>query len=390
MSNHDTLTVQEADSLNSLIPVQDDENGKLTVHLVKKTTDASVNNTESGSYFIYKPGYDDAGIHLFAVSLADGKGNKRIDTLVVLVMNTNRPPVVQNHLADKTISLNGPALNLPLDLVFMDPDGDAMQYAFAGDVNPKAKVFVDGAGILSVIPMDTGRINLAFMATDIYGASGYDTLHLYIRNNMVPIATTIPDVVIDKGKSRTLDLNNYFNDGDGDALTYSAALDSAGSASLQVDGSQLIMNGLKPGISLVTITADDGVGGAVNKSFILFVLDSKGASDDSYHIRVAPNPVHGLANIFFQLDKENKVKIELLGVNGALRAIIYNGTRPAGYQFIPVNFSRYETGNYMKFTLAIRLRLFRFKIVIRFPFLFKKTVPICRDCFFALSESEYI
>ena len=353
LSNHDTLTVQEADSLNSLIPAQDDENGKVTVRLVKKTKDASVNNTDTGSYFMYKPGYDDAGVHLFEVSLADGKGNKRIDTLVVLVMNTNRPPVVMNHMADKTISLNGPALNLPLDLVFTDPDGDAMQYAFAGDVNPKAKVFVDGAGILSVIPMDTGRINLAFMATDIYGASGYDTLHLYIRNNMLPLATTIPDVVIDKGKSRTLDLSNYFTDGDGDVLTYSAALDSAGSASLQVDGSQLVMNGLKPGISLVTITADDGVGGTVNKSFILFVLDTKGASDDSYHIRVAPNPVHGLANIFFQLDKENKVKIELLGVNGALRAIIYNGTRPAGYQFIPVNFSRYETGNYMlKFTIG--------------------------------------
>ncbi len=67
--------------------------------------------------------------------------------------------------------------------------------------NPMVKVFVDPAGVLSVIPIDTGHINLPFMATDIYGESGYDTLHLKIRNNTPPVATDIPDVVIDKGSS---------------------------------------------------------------------------------------------------------------------------------------------------------------------------------------------
>jgi subtilisin family serine protease len=352
LSNHDTLTVHEADTLNSLIPATDDNKGMVTIKLISKDKAASVNNTVTGSYFLYKPGYEDAGIHNFIISLSDSKGNKRIDSLTVVVLNTNRPPVVIKHMADRTISLTGPALNLPLDKVFMDPDGDVLQYSFAGEPNPFAKVFIDPSGVISVIPMDTGRIKLVFMANDNNGGICYDTLHLYIRNNTAPVATTIPDVIIDKGSSRSLDLSNYFSDADGDVLTYTASLDSVGSASLDVNGSDLTINGIKPGISLVTVVANDGAGGKVDKSFILFVLDSKGAEDDTYHIRVTPNPVHAFANIFFRLDSEKKVKIELIGVNGVLRAIIFNGNRSAGYQYIPYNFSHLQTGSYtLKFTI---------------------------------------
>jgi len=352
LTNHDTLRVNEGDTLNTLIPAQDDGNGKITIRLLTQNKAASISIKDSGSYFIYRPGYDDAGIHHFAIILTDQNGNKRNDTLLVWVLNTNRAPVVIKHMADRIISLNGPALNIPLDKVFSDPDGDTLQYGFAGQANPMVKVFVDPAGVLSVIPMDIGHIDLPFMATDIYGASGYDTLHLKIRNNTAPVATDIPDVVIDKGGSHMLDLSKYFSDADGDLLTYSATLDSAGSATLDLEGSKLNINGIKPGISLATITADDGAGGMVTKSFILIVLDSKGATDDTYHIRVTPNPVRGMAHIYFQLDKERNVKIELVGVDGRFRAEIFNGTRQAGYQYIPYNFSYLRTGSYtLKFTI---------------------------------------
>jgi Secretion system C-terminal sorting domain len=352
LTNHDTLRVQEADTLNSQLPVMDDGMGKVIIKLLTKNSKASIRNTDTANYFIYRPGYDDAGVQLFAISLTDVNGNKRIDTLIVLVLNTDRPPVVIKHMANRTISLTGPALNIPLDSVFMDPDGDVLQYGFAGQANPMVKVFVDPTGVLSVIPMDTGHINLPFIATDIYGESGYDTLHLRIRNNTAPVATDIPDVVIDKGTYDILDLSKYFSDADGDILTYSTALDSVGSANMQVEGSKVNIYGIKPGMSLATITANDGAGGIVTKSFILIVLDSKGATDDPYHIRVTPNPVHGTAHIYFQLSKESKVKIELVDVNGKVRGIVFNGTRQAGYQYIPYNFSYLQTGAYtLKFTI---------------------------------------
>ena len=159
---------------------------------------------------------------------------------------------------------------------------------------------------------------------------------------------------MEKGKTYLLDLSNYFTDEDaGDILSYTASLDSVGSASLEINGSELVIHGLKPGISLVTINASDGSGGTVSKSFILFVLDSKGATEDKYHIRVVPNPIHGIANVFLKLEEEKKVKIELVGTDGTLRGVLYEGTRSAGSQHIPINLYRYQTGNYMlKFTIG--------------------------------------
>ncbi|HEX3767435.1 MAG TPA: hypothetical protein VHT72_03625, partial [Puia sp.] len=357
LTNHDTLIVHEGDTLNAMIPAQDDEDGKITIRLISKIKSASVTNTDSGSYFHYRPGYDDAGIHLFPVSLIDHNKNKRTDTIIVSVLNTNRAPIVIKHLKDRTISLTGPSLSLGLDSVFSDPDGDHLQYSFAGETNPMVKVFVKPSGETGIIQEDTGRIQIPFMAQDSLGSVAYDTLHLHIINNKAPNAKDMSDVVMDMGTSRMLDLSNWFSDPENDVLSYSAAIDTAGYAIMQTNGSDLLIKALKPGTSLVTVTARDGYGGTVRKSFILIILNDKGALGQDYHIRIAPNPIFGISNIYFQLEKTEKVKIELLGTDGTLRAIIYNGTRSQGYQYLPYNFAHLQTGNYMvKFTIGEDVR----------------------------------
>src|SRR5258706_15406329 len=126
------------------------------------------------------------------------------------------------------------------------------------------------------------------MASDADSAGCYDTLHLLIINNKAPEAKDIPDVVMDKGTSRLLDLSSWFTDADNDPLTYSATIDTAGYAIMQTNGSGLTIYALKPGTSLVTVTASDGYGGTVRKSFILIILSDKGAVGEDYHIRIAP------------------------------------------------------------------------------------------------------
>ena len=167
----------------------------------------------------------------------------------------------------------------------------------------------------------------------------------------------MPDVVMDKGTSRLLDLSNWFSDFENDVLSYSVIIDTAGYALMHTNRSDLTIQALKPGTSLVTVTASDGYGGTVQKSFILIILNDKGALGQDYHLRIAPNPVFGISNIFFQLDKTEKVKIEILGTDGTLRAIVYNGTRSSGYQYLPYNFAHLPTGNYMvKFTIGDDVR----------------------------------
>jgi subtilisin family serine protease len=359
ISNHDTLTVQEADSLNSLIAATDDGGGKITITLVTKVPAASITTNDQGNFFNYTPGYDDAGLHYFAISLADGFGNKRNDTLLVMVLNTNRPPIVVNHLKDRNISLKGPAITLSLDSVFTDPDGDAIQYSYAGDPNPQVKVFVNPDGQSGIIPQDTGKATLVFRATDINGGMGYDTLNLNIKNNTAPVASAIPWVMVDKGSTTILDLSKYFSDEDpGDVLTYTATMDSTGYATLEIVGSDLVINGLKEGNRLITVTADDGNGGTVSKSFILMINNHHGDNGYDYHIRVSPNPIHGLAYASFQLDKQRKVKIELVGIDGKPKGSLFEGNRSAGYQTVLINLYRYPNGNYyLKFNFDGEIRV---------------------------------
>jgi subtilisin family serine protease len=353
LTNHDTLRVNEGDTLNALIPAADDGGGLVTVNLITIDTAAKVNNTANGSYFFYTPGYFDAGIHYFVISLVDDQGNKRTDSLIVVVSNTNRPPYVYHHLASRTISLQGPALIISMDTVFTDPDGDTLHYSFSGPNNTTVKTYVDTTGQTSIIPLDTGTVYLVFEATDPYGASAWDTLQLTVKHNSPPVGTDMPEVVIDKATSRTIELSRYFSDPDSlDQLTYTAKLDSSTFATLLVNGTELTITGINAGNCVVTVTASDGNGGTVQESFLLVVLNDKGNIIDDYHITVAPNPVHTTANILFQLGTEKQVQIDLIGMDGKMESQIYNGTRSAGDQSIQVNLSALAAGNYLlKFTI---------------------------------------
>ena len=123
-------------------------------------------------------------------------------------------------------------------------------------------------------------------------------------------------------------------------------------ASINVDGSDLTMNGLNAGTSLVTVTADDGNGGTVSRSFNLIVLNSQGNIVDDYNIRVAPNPVRADANIIFELGTGKKVHIDLIAMDGKLQSVVYDGMRNTGINTIHVNLASLPDGNYLfKFTI---------------------------------------
>ncbi len=357
LTNHDTLVVNEADTLNSLIPATDDGGGIVTVKLVNSDTAASVVVGADGNYFVYRPGYDDAGVHVFAITLTDDKGNNRNESLVVLVNNTNRPPIVVKHLTDRIVSIKSAAIRISLDTVFMDPDGDALKYHFAGPSNTIVKVYVDTTGETSIIPIDTGRIDLVFEARDIYEAGAWDTLHLIVRQNSAPVATNIPNIIIEKGLNRSLELSHYFSDPDDqDVLTYTAVLDSISVANglsvLNLNGSGLNIEGLNAGNGIITVTADDGFGGTVSKSFGLIVLNNKGNIVDDYKITVGPNPVHSTANVKFELGTEKQVRIDLFTMDGKLQSQLFEGSRAAGYQSLQINLSNVADGNYLlKFTI---------------------------------------
>jgi len=76
--------------------------------------------------------------------------------------------------------------------------------------------------------------------------------------NQAPVAVgLIGQVTMQVGAEVSTNLSSYFNDPDGDALTYSASTSDAGVATAAVSGSQVSVTGVGAGNATITITARD-------------------------------------------------------------------------------------------------------------------------------------
>ncbi len=90
--------------------------------------------------------------------------------------------------------------------------------------------------------------------------------------NRPPAATgTIPAQTVQVGNDVTVDLSGYFNDPDGDALTYSAHSSDGGVATVSVSGSNAVVTGARKGDATITVTATDPDGLSAQQSFPVLV-----------------------------------------------------------------------------------------------------------------------
>lgn len=81
----------------------------------------------------------------------------------------------------------------------------------------------------------------------------------------------IPAQSIGLSQSVTIGLSRYFNDPDGDALSFGARSNNARVATASVAGDTLTITGVTAGVTAVTVTAEDPRGLAATQSVIVAV-----------------------------------------------------------------------------------------------------------------------
>jgi len=104
----------------------------------------------------------------FEVGEGGMEGNNRFDNLVVegrSVVSDNNPPVLLYAIPLQKMIEGRDSFSIDLDTVFMDPDGDPLQYVAASG-NPEVATVGLSGGLLSVNPLQRGETTINISASD--------------------------------------------------------------------------------------------------------------------------------------------------------------------------------------------------------------------------------
>ena len=97
-------------------------------------------------------------------------------------------------------------------------------------------------------------------------------------------AGSIADRTMTAGDTYTVDASSYFNDPDGDQLTYTASSSSTSAATVSVSGSSVTVTAVAQGSATIRITATDPGGLTARQSFSVTVEDGGGGGTRTYGV----------------------------------------------------------------------------------------------------------
>ena len=203
------------------------------------------------------------GTATISVTMTDYGGLSATQTFSVTV--PNRAPVV-GTIPDVTIP-NGSTGEVYTHLHFTDPDGDALTYAIGTSDTSIVSVSLGGTGnsTLNLAANALGTVTITVTATDTSAATVTQTFSAtVVQPNQVPTTVgTISDITMKLGSiTKQVDVSGYFNDADGDTLTYTASSSNLADVTVSVSNATVTITSVSEGWANVTVTASDGAASA--------------------------------------------------------------------------------------------------------------------------------
>lgn len=185
-------------------------------------------------------------------------------------IDENRPPVANGTIPAQVVNV-GESVTVGLSGFFSDPDGDDLSYSAESSNSAVAAVAIS-QGSAVVTGVSPGDATMTVTAFDGDGLSAQQSFPVHVRNR-APIPTgSMDDVELLAGESIEINVAGYFDDPDGEQLTFSAQTSDEDIATVTVSGATITVVGTGDGIAEMTVTAIDAGGLSAQQSFAADVV----------------------------------------------------------------------------------------------------------------------
>ncbi|MDE2980754.1 MAG: hypothetical protein OXU74_06105 [Gemmatimonadota bacterium] len=192
------------------------------------------------------------------VTARDPEGLEATQRPRFTVVQPNRPPVATDAIPDGTVAA-GRTLRVFMFSHFEDPDRDRLSYSAVSSDEGVATVTASGS-VVRVMGVARGTAQVTVTARDPGNLEATQSFQVTVPNTAPVGVGDIPQDTVNVGETTAaLDLSDYFEDPDGDALTYTAE-PFFDRVEITVSGSLMTMKGLEDGRTSVTVTARDPEG----------------------------------------------------------------------------------------------------------------------------------
>ena len=274
-----TLFLDDAGTQLDMTPYFRDGDGDLLRFIPQSSNPRVVTASSSGGAITFN--VISLGEVRMTVLAEDPEGVTAFVTFTVTVLPPNIAPEAVGEIPAQTLRLGDPAMALNLAPFFTDADGDPLTFT-AGTADGSI-LTVDIAGsVVTMTAVAAGETTMTVTATDPRGEFAMQEVAVTaLPANRPPeaVGSIGRQVLVEGGNPMNIDVAEYFNDPDGDALTYTAESSSTRAVWAEIaDGSSTLA--LTPlahaeGVT-VTVTAMDGDGESVMQAFIVTVAAASG------------------------------------------------------------------------------------------------------------------
>lgn len=207
------------------------------------------------------------GMSTVTVTARDPDGLSAEQNIAVTV--PNRAPTTLDTIPSRTL-LAGNTLEFDLASYFTDPDGDALTFT-AASANAGVASVESAGSTLTITGRAPGSTRVTVTVADPAGMAIQQLFDVTVPNREPVAIGAIPGQSVVSGQTVTVDASPFFNDPDGQTLSYAATSSNRGVATIAVAATTVTLTGVSAGTASITVTATDPGGLTAQQRFSVTV-----------------------------------------------------------------------------------------------------------------------